>query len=198
MDSVMSEIKIRNSTTAEKNAEYANEQGKVEAIRWSKVESGVLSIAIQSSIKDYDTSAGSRPVLIRESHAKDAIRDFALFGGDLKQPMLGKETLTDNMRHRLSTALYSRRAMTILSDGSLCDMAKDGCHSPVAISRRDGRLLHSFGSSVWVGSSVSGTTAMEGSFASHNEDISASMIRRAGCNNAIKYSMDTSQNIKVL
>jgi hypothetical protein len=195
MDSATSEIKISNPVG--KPSEYSNDQAKVQTIRWSPVESGVLSVAIRDSVQDYDVSSGSRPFLIRASYAKQDILDFTLFSGSSPTRAQGEKKTETDLRDRLVASLYSRRMMTILSDRSLSDMAKHGGASPVAISRRDGRIIHALGSTVWVGSTTSGPAAMEKSAVIEDEDISATMMRRARCFRVTRYSMDTSQNIKV-
>jgi hypothetical protein len=196
MDSFTSEIKITNPGGG-KLSEYTNDQAKVETVRWSTLEAGVLSVAIRSSVQDYDTSSGSRPVLVRASHTKQDIVDFALFSGS-SSGLLDETAKTEiDLSDRLVAALYYRRMMAVLSDRSLCDMAKHGGASPVALSRRDGRLVHTLGSTIWVGSTTSGPAAMERSCVTLDEDISATMMRRARCFRVTRYSMDTSQNIKV-
>ena len=192
MDSVTSEIKITSPVNG-KTSEYSNDQALVETVRWSALEPGVLSVAIRNSVQDYDTSSGSRPALVRTSHTTQDILDFALFSGASPGPPLAESSMDVSM----VSALYSRRMIAILSDRSICDVAKHGGASPVAISRRDGRLVHTLGSTVWVGSTTSGPAAMEKSGVTYDEDISATMIRRARCLRVTRYSMDTSNNIKV-
>ena len=196
MDLVTSEIKITSPISA-KPSEYSNDQSAVETIRWSALEPGFLSVAIRNCVQDYDTSSGSRPGLVRTSYTTQDILDFALFGGASPGPPLGGARTEMDIRDRLVSALYSRRMIAILSDRSLCDTAKHGGTSPVAISRRDGRLVHTLGSTVWVGSTTSGPAAMEKSGDTHDEDVSATMIRRARCLRVTRYSMDTANNIKV-
>jgi hypothetical protein len=196
MDSVTSEIKIT-SPIGGKASEFSNEQARVENVRWSTFEPGILSVAIRNSVQDYDTSSGSRPILIQASHAKQDILDFALFSGSSRGLPRGESTTEMDLRDRLVSSLYSRRIMALLSDRSLCDVAKNGGASPVAISRRDGRVVHALGHTVWVGSTTSGPTAMEKAGITDDEDISATMMRRARSFRVTRYSMDTSQNIKV-
>lgn len=196
MDSSTSEIKAIGLASG-KLSEYVNDQAKVQTVRWSAAEPGVLSVAIGNSVQDYDTYSGSRPVLIRASHAKQDILDFALSSNSSSILLDGGAKFDMALPDRLSTALYSRRMIAVLSDRSLRDLEKNGGSSPVAISRRDGRLVHTLGSTVWVGSTTSGPAAMEKSEAGTDEDISATMMRRARCFRVSRYSMNTSQNIKV-
>lgn len=212
MDSVVSEIKISNSAAGRtsqtsSSSQYSN-QIKVETVQFSVAEPGVLSVAIGECVQDYDTSSGSRPVLVQVNYARKgrSILDIALCRG----PTIATSTITKapnttqpdknekSISGRLLNDLYSgRRLVVMLEDRTLCDLAKHGGAAPVAISRRDGRVVHSLGSTVWVGSTVSGPTAMESSNVGHDEDISATMMRRARCFRLSRYSMNTSQNIKV-
>ncbi len=200
MDSVVSEIKISNSTgsrtSQSSSAPYAN-QSKVETVRWSTAESGVLSVAAGESIQDFDTSSGSRPVLIRVNHCRHggSIQDIALYNRP-NVPTTEPDQNT-NISTRLVNALYSRRMIVMLEDRTLCDLAKHGGAAPVAISHRDGRIVHALGPTVWVGFSTSGPSAMERSKFGDDDDISATMMRRARFLCQSRYSMSTSQNIKV-
>jgi hypothetical protein len=161
MDSVVSEIKITGysgssvkATSAVSSAQAGN-QGKVEAIRWATLEPGKLSVAIGDSVQDYDTTSGSRPVLVRVNHVKpgQAIRDIELYGGSNQKPRSGE--YEESVSDRLFEALYPRRMLAVLGDRTICDVAKQ-TYAPVAISRRDGRLVHSLGASIWVGSTTFG------------------------------------------
>lgn len=204
MDSVVSEIKISNTTggrtSQPPSAQYSN-QMKVETVRWSTAEPGVLSVAVGDAVQDFDTSSSSRPVLIRVNHSKRdvTIQDIALY----TRPKLTTNNIPQNEKEattettRLVNVLYSRRMIVMLEDRTLCDMAKHGGAAPVAISRRDGRLVHALGPTVWIGSTTTGPSAMENSNHGHDEDISATMMRRARCFRQSRYSMMTSQNIKV-
>jgi WD40 repeat protein len=162
MDSVVSEIKMSGSGTgtqasSSSSSQIAN-QGHVEAVKWAILEPGTLSVAIGDSVQDYDTNSGSRPALIRVNHANrgQPIKDIALYGGPRptrKPNGVGAES--KDQSGRLIEALYPRRMLAVLGDRTICDMAKH-TYAPVAISRRDGRLVHALGASVWVGSTTFG------------------------------------------
>lgn len=211
MDSVVNEIKISPSTIARtsqslSSAQYTN-QIKVETVRWSTAEPGVLCVAIGESVQEFDTSSSSRPVLIRINHHSkpgSTIQDIALYSSKPKPKPLATEEASHSEvtpSTRLLKALYSRRMVVMLDDRTLVDMAKHNGVAPLAISRRDGRLIHALGPTVWVGPTTKGPAAMERNSVSSGEedeeDISATMLRRGRCVQQSRYSMNTSQNIKV-
>ena len=70
--------------------------------------------------------------------------------------------------------------------------------APLAISKRDGRLVHVLGSTLWMHGTSDGPTAMECLEIQRDEDISATMMRRARCLHENRYSMNTASNIKLL
>lgn len=105
---------------------------------------------------------------------------------------------------RLLSLLYPRRLLAVLEDQTIEDMAKD-MNAPLAISRRDGRLIHALGPHLFVGASSEGPSAMERMIkkdetgkARGKEDISATMMRRARCLQTNPYSMNPEQNIKLM
>lgn len=212
MDSVVNEIKISHSTIgrtsqALSSAQYSN-QIKVETVRWSTAEPGVLCVAIGESVQEFDTSSTSRPVLIRVNHHSkpgSTIQDIALYSSSSKpKPRPAESIKTETTPStRLLNALYSRRMVVMLDDRTVVDMAKHNGVAPLAISRRDGRLVHALGPTVWVGPTTIGPSAMERTSlpvvgdADDEEDISATMLRRGRCIQQSRYSMNTSQNIKV-
>jgi hypothetical protein len=191
MDSVVSEIKVAPPTTGKT---FLSQPPVVSSIKWSTLESGTLSVAIGDSVQDYDTSSGSRPVLVRVNYAQDgqSIVDLALYEGQKQH----RESI-QSQSSRLIEVLYPRRMLAVLGDRTVCDMAKH-TNSPVAISRRDGRLVHACGRTLWVGSTNEGPCAMESLKMRAGEDISATMMRRARCLYVARYSMNTASNIKML
>jgi hypothetical protein len=156
MDAVLGEIKVgsgnsKAAPSSSLSSAHSSNQEPVGAIKWTLLEPGILSIAIGSSIQDYDTKSGSRPALVRVNHAKEGsrIRDFALY------PQRQASDSEEKEGHQLIDKLYSRRMLTVLEDRNVCDMAKH-TYAPVAISHRDGRIAHSLGASLFVGSRESG------------------------------------------
>lgn len=193
MDTVVSEIKVAPSTHS-KTFPETSKPPIVSSIKWSTLESGTLSVAIGESVQDYDTSSGSRPVLVRVNYAKEgqSIVDLALYEGQKQH----RESI-QSRSSRLIEVLYPRRMLAVLGDRTVCDMAKH-TDSPVAISRRDGRLVHGLGRTLWVGSTNEGPCAMESLQMRAGEDISATMMRRARCLHVARYSMNTASNIKMI
>lgn len=206
MESPLGEIKVGSanttSTTTNSSLEI-KEQGRVEVIKWGRIEPGILSVAMNDCIQDYDTKSGSRPVLVRESYVRKGsrIRDFALYPRIEKEVDAkiedSKEEYEVNQSVQLLDKLHSRRMLTVLEDRNIYDMAKHN-YSPIGISYRDGRVAHSLGTTLFMSSTTAGLTAMESSAMTYNEDISATMMRRARCVRAARYSMDTASNIKML
>jgi hypothetical protein len=99
---------------------------------------------------------------------------------------------------RLVSLLYPRRMLTVLEDRAVYDMSKD-TNAPVAISRRDGRLVHALGPHLWIGSPNDGPSAMEKTTVSvAKDDISAVMMKRARWHQTSSYSMNPDMNIKLL
>lgn len=199
MESAVSEIKLPSSDNL-----------LVSSLRWSSREAGVLSVALGDLVQDYDTS--SRPVLIRVNRAKAPILDMALYPGSFpKDPAELPAASTaksgsDSILHspnqqpddlRLISELYPQRMLVVLSDQMVHDQAKHSI-APLAVSRRDGRVVHALGKHLFLGSTRDGPSAMERGQASPDEDISATMMRRARCLQQAKYSMDTKSNIKIL
>lgn len=156
--SVLGEIKVGSGGVKpiQSSSSHGLSHGVVEAIKWDALEPGTLSVAIDSSIHDYDTKSGSRPVLVRVNHAKGGtrIRDFALYPGEDEKVIEASQSQTSPILDQL----YSRRLMAILDDRKIYDMAKHN-FAPVAISFRDGRLAHSLGGNLFVGDTTGGEFA---------------------------------------
>jgi len=105
--------------------------------------------------------------------------------------------LTHKSSRQHVSNLYPHRILLAMQDGSLHDMAKFQL-APMIVSRRDGRVVHSLGSTIWTGSAAFGPTAMENTMGSDEEDISATMKRRARCIDGARYSMDVATNTRLL
>jgi hypothetical protein len=164
-------------------------------------------------VLDYDTS--SRPVLSRVSRSKGRILDMTLypssFSSDAGSVVDGSPARRTKLLPQLSTTataarmndmslireLYPHRMLVILADRSVQDMAKHTI-APLAVSRRDGRVVHALGKDLFLGSTQLGPLAMESMQISPDVDISANMMRRARCVQTARYSMDTTSNIQLL
>ena len=220
MDSVVAEIRLTNTgdshnagtnttSTSKSFTMQRLQQAKVEAVQWSLTEPGMLSIASGEVIQEYDTNTGSRPSLVRTnriSKTGKSIKGIALYRG--KEASQEKDTdsdldqaSTDNKSDKLLSLLYPKRLLAVLDDQSIEDMAKDTT-APLAISRRDGRLVHALGPHLFMGASSEGASAMERIMnrneEEEEEDISATMMRRARCLQSNPYSMNPERNIKLM
>lgn len=183
MDTAVGEIKVNSSNT-------------VSAIEWSDSLPGTLSVACGDSVQSYDTTASlSRPVLARYNRAELPIVDFALF----PQSHFGIDEGSGEERNQQQqvSELFRNRMLVVLADKTVKDIAMDTM-APLAISRRDGCLAHSFGGALWIEPSSEGPSAMEHPTALSTEDVSARMMRRAKCSRAARYSMDAASNLQML
>ena len=162
MDSVVSEIKVsgqgNSSQTSSSSPSKSADQLQVETVKWATLEPGILSVAIGDSVQDYDTNSGSRPVLIRANHINGGqrIKDIALYRrANPRKSEVTQVQQAEDQSMRLMEALSPRRMLAVLENKTICDLAKH-TYAPVAISRRDGRLVHALGSSLWIGSTTFG------------------------------------------
>lgn len=221
MEKAVSEIKIPNTVYQESsslsNAAQRTQQSKVEAVKWSTMEPGILSIATGDSIQHYDTSSGARPALLKtnQCRAGSVVKDIALYRGkkdDSQNDLVAKSGSQEGSQHgsdddashgddiseRLLSLLYPHRMLAVLGDRTIEDLAIDTA-APIAISRRDGRLVHALGPQLFISSPNVGPSAMEKTTVSTGEDdISAVMMQRARCVQASAYSMNPESNIKLL
>ncbi|KAG7362787.1 zinc-ribbon like family protein [Nitzschia inconspicua] len=228
MEKAVSEIKITSSMSQESssllNPSHRTQQSKVEAIHWSMLEPGILSIAAGDFVQHYDTSSGARPVLVKVNHCRGGtiVKDLALYRGKNEKAfdeaaslgdMVSRKGSNESTQHeddvatsativdvsdRLVRMLYPRRMLAVLGDRTIQDIPTDHV-APVAISRRDGRLVHALGPHLFMGAPDVGPAGMEKTTISTDEDdISAVMMKRARCIQASAYSMDPESNIKLL
>jgi WD40 repeat protein len=142
----------------------------VSAIQWSTLQPGSLSIAVGNTIYDYDTSTSTRPIHKDTVYARAPISDFCLYRQ--QQPKIDYKNDDE-----LLSVLYPRRTLVVHSDRSIHDMAMHRL-APLALSGRDGRVVHGLGRMLWVGPTTQGPSAMESLEISADEDISATMLRR--------------------
>jgi WD repeat-containing protein mio len=164
----------------------------VSSVKWSTLEPGLLDITLGDSIFEYDTLA--RPVHVNTIHTKSNILDFALYPFSEFRDRSTSEGVSNK---RAVADLFRNRLFVVDSDHTLVDVARRPI-APLAISTRDGRLLHGLGRTLWMGATSVGPTAMERSESRQDEDISATMMRRARCTQETKYSMNVLSNIRVL
>lgn len=178
-------------------------QACVEAVQWNLLEPGVLTIATTDSVQDYDTSSGSRPSLVRVGRCKrgSAVKGIALYRGrEGRANTGGRKGRRDDQSDRMLSMLYPHRVLAVLDDRSIQDMSK-ATSAPLAISHRDGRVVHALGPHVWTGAARpgGGPAAMDGTTGrSAGDDVSAVMMRRARYHQAMSYSMSPESNVKML
>ncbi|VEU41958.1 unnamed protein product [Pseudo-nitzschia multistriata] len=226
MDSAVGEIKLTSSGGQNTSSSTASmptsissqrmQQAKAEAIQWNVLEPGMLSIATGESVQEYDTNSGSRPSLVRVNRVRKGgktIKAIALYRGKEETASDGHVASVDSTvgrktnvgdSDRLLSRLYPRRMVAVLEDQTIEDMARDA-NAPLAISPRDGRLFHALGPHLFMRSPSEGPSAMERIIERaemkkvyEEEDISATMMRRARCVQANPYSMNPERNIKLM
>ena len=206
MDSVLSEVKVSGASKDTASSFLSNRTNAsiavVSAVKWSALESGRLAIAVGDAIHEYETGSSTRTTHLNTVYARQPILDFCIYPFAPTSGLLTPDD--DGPSHELRTEedmlaeFFPRRFMVVNNDHTIHDMARQTV-SPVAISRRDGRLVHAFGRALWVGSTSDGPAAMESlKIDPNNEDISATMMRRARCQHVARYSMDTASNIKII
>ena len=182
IDSPVSEIKWSVSA-------HANDV--VSDVQWSRVVEGQLTIAVGDALYDYDTS--SRPLQVGLVSVPKPIASFCLYPFNYQRESAEQES---SSIHRIED-LYHHRAIVCYTDRTVQDVAKHRL-APLGISRRDGRIAKALGGNLWIGSTVEGPAAMECLQIRPEEDVSATMMRRARCLHVARYSMDTESNIKLL
>ena len=178
---------------------YWNHHEKVSDVQWSPLQEGNLTLAVGDALYDYDTSA-SRPMQTGMVSTDDFIKNFCLYpfaktatnGGN--EAGVGSEAETDTPP---VSDMYHNRAIVCFSDGTVHDVAKHRI-APLGISKRDGRLAQTLGAVLRISSTADGPSAMESLLIRPDEDVSATMMRRARCFHVARYSMDTNSNIKLL
>jgi hypothetical protein len=195
MDSALSEIKVATAVqTNQANNPSTFASTSVQNVRWSTLEPGTISISVGDTVYDYETFlSGSRPVHTRTVYTKEPVLDFCLY----PYSTLTESDTTLPAEKRVISELYPNRMVAIFPDRTVHDLPKHTL-APVALSRRDGRLAHAHGRTLWIGPTGKGPSAMESLQIHQDEDISATMMRRARCLHVAKYSMNTSSNIKML
>lgn len=195
MDTVVSEIKISGMESASSSSGGGDFQtASVSTVKWSALEPGRLAVAVGDAVYDYDLSS-SRPTHVNTIYANEPMVDICLYPyNKLDSNMLSKATSDE----AIISAFFPKRLVAVYNDRTVHDVARHTL-APVAISRRDGRVVHAFGRTLFVGSTSIGPSAMERlEIDPMEEDISATMMRRARCQHVARYSMDTTSNIKIL
>jgi WD40 repeat protein len=200
MDTPMTEIKVSTNESSTTQSNTKSSHPTVTAVQWSTLEPGQLSIVMGNAVYDYDASgSGARPVHTSTLHNRKPILDFALYPYSI---LSDKDVAPDSAdtgvdKRKIIADLFPKRMVVVLDDRTVRDVAKHRM-APLAISNRDGRVLHALGRTLWAGSPSTGPTAIDSPTIRADEDISATMVRRARCFHAYKYAMNTRSNINVL
>ena len=175
----------------------ANPNETVGDVRWSPLQEGNLTVAVRDALYDYDTSS-SRPVQTGMVSTSKVVSNFCLYPYGQEEAV---QDQTDSLPSRIASTripeFYSQRAIACFTDRTVNDVAKHRI-APIGVSKRDGRLARTLGRDLVIGNTVDGPAAMESLKIRSDEDISATMMRRARCLHVAKYSMDTASNIKLL
>ena len=134
-------------------------------IEWSQP--GVLSVAIDNRVLHYNVTS-SKPVLSGQTCDPLPILDMAMIADQ-------------------------ERFLVVLEDKSVIDVSKH-TSAPLAVSRRDGRIVHAFENHVW------NMNTREIPHGDYDDDISIIMKTRAGAggDESKRYSMDAAMNIHIL
>ncbi|KAI2499622.1 Zinc-ribbon like family [Fragilaria crotonensis] len=138
-------------------------------IEWSRP--GVLSVAMDNRILHYNVTT-SKPALVGQTYAPLPILDMAMLAPD------------------------QERFLVVLEDKSVIDVSKHTT-APLAVSKRDGRIVHAFEDHLWnMNHHPIRTSTINDD---NDDDISIIMKTRAGGGDeGQRYSMDAVMNIDVL
>jgi WD40 repeat protein len=192
MDSTLGEIRVPSPVSnfrGEGNT-FPQYGGGVTAMAWSDESPGELAIAIGDSIRTYQTRLpGSRalPVNVSYVDSGDTLNSIQCLAF---QPRPKNTT-------KKQVGFYPHRLLTVSSRGEV-SVVPNSHVAPLAISKRDGRIAHGLGDTVWIGATTEGPSAMEGELAFTKEDVSARMMRRARCLHDVRYSTDAMNNVMLL
>jgi hypothetical protein len=173
--------------------------GTVHDVQWSTVSTetaaAYLTVAMGEALYEYEiSSSNSRPVQTSMVSTENTVTGFCLY--PYPRQSTAENIVPPTPTDRLAE-LYPHRAVVCYADRTVRDVAKHRL-APVAISKRDGRLVRALGAELWIGNTAHGPAAMESLQIRTTEDVSATMMRRARCLHVAKYSMDTTSNIKLL
>lgn len=170
----------------------------ISAIKWSMIESGHLSVLVGDSMVVYDTStSGSRPIHVSTINHKKPIVDFTHYPYHNLENSLPESWHSTRLTRKVLEELFSKRLIVVHDDQSLCDFPAHRI-APLAVSPRTGQVVHALGRTLLLDASPDGPTTIERPFLSIDEDISATMMRRARCSHFANYSIDTALNIDIL
>jgi WD40 repeat protein len=209
MDAPLTEIKIgaasklpgTESSNSLSTLQRSSSASAVTSVRWSTSEPGQLSILVGDTLHEYDTlTSGSRATHTNSIHTRRPIVDFTYYPfADLEYSAFKDAPSSDGIlkKKKVFAELFPKRIVAVEGDQTVRVVAAHRI-APVAVSYRTGQVIHALGRTIWLGSASEGPAAIECLKIRCDEDISATMLRRARCLHVAKYSMDTSSNIKML
>ncbi|KAL3809188.1 hypothetical protein ACHAXA_000707, partial [Cyclostephanos tholiformis] len=181
----------------------------VGGVAWSISRPGVLSIAFEDSIRNYDTrSPGSRALPVGVSYMRDEDGAYSDGDDDFKsvqclayQPQSFRDSsgqaAAEDYETKNPFEFYPHRMLLVTSRGQI-QVIPESQVASLAISSRDGRIASVLGGTVWIGPTSEGPSAMEGVDQIRMEDISSRMMRRARSFHATKISTDALDNVRIL
>lgn len=186
LESPWSEIKIGGFTAL---TAVAN------SVQWSTLHPGILSVAVGDILQEYDTvSSTSRPILVNSVKMPKPILDFAHYPFDKLKDSVTR-CGTRDAEQEVFAELFPKRIVAVDCDLSINAIAAHRI-APLAVSHRTGQVINSLNRTMLT--SCPNPIATERSGIQSEEDISATMLRRARCHNITKYSMKTSSNIAII
>jgi WD40 repeat protein len=192
MDSQLTEIKIGGASKT---------PSAVTSVKWSTSDVGHISILVGDYLHQYDTlTSGSRPVHTNTIRTGKPIEDFTHYPFADLEEFGSSDTPSSGAtlkKKKVFSELLSKRIVAVEGNQTLSVVAAHRI-APIVVSHRTGQVIHTLGRTLWLESASEGPAAMEYPDIRSNEDISATMMRRAGCLHVAKYSMAASPNIKML
>jgi len=183
------DARMMDSTLGEIRVPPTQNGGGISAVAWSNERPGELAIAVGDSIRTFYTRApGSRALPLNVSYVGNGDKELTL------QCLAFQPTSERQCTTNKQVGYYPHRILTVSSQGEV-SIIPESQVAPIAISKRDGRIAHGLGDTVWVGSTTEGPSAMEGGLAFAKEDVSSRMMRRAICLHDVRYSTDAENNV---
>lgn len=194
MDSQLTEIKIGGGGAS-------RTPSAISSVKWSTSDAGHLSIVVGNYLHQYDTlTSGSRAMHTNTIRTRKPIVDFTHYPfAEVENFESSEPPSSDSVfeKKKIFAELLPKRILAVKGDQFVSIVAAHRI-APISVSQRTGQVIHTLGGTLYFGSTSEGPAAMECPDIRSDEDISATMIRRAGCLHVAKYSMSTSSNIKML
>ena len=185
----MNQSPVSEITLPPSNRGNSSRCGIVNAVTWLMPGPGILSIAYEDSIRNYDTSSpGSRAVPVGVSYLSSDDGVWVANNGDVGDDYLSVQCLitqpqsftysSKNNAAKSNThnpfEYYPHRSLAVTLRGQV-HVIPESQIAPLAVSKRDGRVA----SALYISNTTRGPAAMESSNEINSEDISSQMMRRA-------------------